>query len=256
MSKFSACIDMLFVPETDDPAARIHLARTAGMDAVEFWLWSNKDLDAIEKALNETGLKLAGIVAEPFADLTRASDHGRFLAGLEKSRDVALRLGAEVLICQSGPLLADVDRQKQHDDLRSAMLRSADVLKGSGVRLGLEPLNDRVDHPGYYLTSTIEALEIVDQVDRPEIGITFDLYHAMVMGEDPISEIEKHVHRVAHVHIADHPGRNQPGSGRLNLKPAIKWLEANGYDGFIGLEFRPTGGTMDALEMMRKSLGL
>ncbi|QQR36564.1 TIM barrel protein [Devosia oryziradicis] len=248
MTRFSACIEMLFVPETADPAQRIHLAKAAGLDAVEFWLWSNKDLDAIERALDETGVTLAGIVAEPFAELTRETDHDRFLAGLEKSRDVAMRLGAPVLICQSGPLLAGIDRSRQHDALTTAMARSAGVLAGSGVRLGLEPLNDRVDHPGYYLTSSEEAFAVVDAVNRPEIGVTYDLYHSMVMDEDPQAVAGGHLDRIVHVHIADHPGRNQPGTGRLDLKAQLDWLEQAGYDGFVGMEFRPTGSTTDALK--------
>jgi len=254
MTRFSACIEMLFVPETDDFAQRIHLAKAAGFDLVEFWMWSNKDLDAVERALQDTGVKLAGIVAEPFAELTRTGDHDRFLAGLERSRDVALRLGTKVLICQSGPLLAGVDRARQHDALTIAMARSADVLKGSGVRLALEPLNDLVDHPGYYLTSTTEGLDICDAVNRPEIGITYDMYHSMVMGEDPEQVVAGRLERVFHIHIADHPGRNEPGSGSLPLKQKLAWLEGQGYVGAAGLEFRPTGSTADALRVMRGSL--
>ena len=255
MSKFSACIEMLFVPESADPVERVRLAQAAGFEAVEFWLWSNKDLDGIERVLGETGVKLAGIVAEPFAELTREGDHDRFLAGLEKSRDVAVRLGARVLICQSGPLLDGIERARQHEGLTVAMQRSAEVLAGSGVRLGLEPLNDRVDHPGYYLTSTVEALDIMDAVDRAEIGITYDLYHSMVMGEVPEEVVGTRARHIVHVHVADHPGRNQPGSGALDLKRPLGWLAGQGYDGFVGLEFRPTAGTGEALAQMRESLG-
>ncbi|MBE0580293.1 TIM barrel protein [Devosia sp.] len=254
MTRFSACIEMLFVPESADPAERIRLAARAGLDAVEFWLWSNKDLDAIERALDETGVTLAGIVAEPFAELTRETDHERFLRGLEQSRDVARRLGAPVLICQSGPLLAGIERARQHDGLTLAMARSADILAGSGVRLGLEPLNDRVDHPGYYLTSSAEAFAIVDAVNRPEIGLTYDLYHSMVMGEDPQTVAGGHLERIFHVHLADHPGRNQPGSGALDLASQLRWLDGLGYDGFVGLEYRPTGSTADALAQTWASL--
>ncbi|MGV8832734.1 MAG: TIM barrel protein [Devosia sp.] len=255
MTKFSACIEMLFVPETDDFAQRIGLAKAEGFELVEFWLWSNKDLDAVERALGETGVKLAGIVAEPFAELTRESDYDRFLAGLERSRDVAIRLGAPILICQSGPLLAGVERARQHDALTTAMASSADVLAGSGVRLALEPLNDRVDHPGYYLTSTAEGLAIADAVNRPEIGLTYDMYHSMVMDEDPEIVLAGGLSRIFHVHLADHPGRNQPSSGRLPIKQKLAWLQGQGYAGAVGLEFRPTGSTADALKMMRGSLG-
>jgi hydroxypyruvate isomerase len=248
MTRFSACIEMLFVAESSDPAERIRLAHAAGLEAVEFWLWSNKDLDAIERALDETGVALTAIVAEPFAELTRQGDHDRFLRGLEHSRDVALRLKAPVLICQSGPLLPGIDRSRQRDDLTTAMRRAADILGGSGIRLGLEPLNDRVDHPGYFLTSSQEAFAIVDAVDRPEIGLTYDLYHSMVMDEDPQAVAGGHLARICHVHLADHPGRNQPGSGQLALADQLSWLDRSGYDGWVGLEFRPTGTTADALQ--------
>lgn len=255
MTRYSACIDMLFVPETADVAQRIHLAKAAGMDAVEFWLWSNKNLDAIEDALGETGLTLAGIVAEPFAELTRTTDHDRFLAGLEKSLAVAQRLNTKVMIAQAGPELAGVPRQQQHDALVQAMASSAEVLKGSGVQLALEPLNTLVDHKGYYLPSTSEGLDIVDAVNRPEIALLYDLYHSMVMGEDTASVLAGRVDRVAHIHIADHQGRNQPGTGHLPLKSSLDWLYANGYSGFAGLEFRPSGATADALDETRKILG-
>jgi len=255
VSRFSACIDMLFVRESADVAQRIHLAGAAGMAGVEFWRWSDKDLDAIEDALGAAGLPLLAMVAEPFAELTRETGHDRFLAGLEQSRDVAIRLGAPILICQSGPLLEGVERIRQHEALTLAMARSAAVLAGSGVRLALEPLNDRVDHPGYYLTSTSEGLDIVEAVNRPEIGLTYDMYHSMVMGEDPETVLAGRLDRVFHLHIADHPGRHQPGSGHLPIGQKLAWLQAQGYAGAVGLEFRPTGSTADALEMMRGSLG-
>jgi hydroxypyruvate isomerase len=253
--RYSACIDMLFVPESADPAERVRLAKAAGFDAVEFWLWSNKNLDAIEDALGETGLTLAGIVAEPFAELTRTTDHQRFFDGLAQSRDVALRLGAKMLIAQGGPELPGVSRASQHDALITAMAGSADVLKGSGLRLGLEPLNTRVDHKGYYLSSTAEGLDIVNAVNRPEIGLTYDLYHSMVMDEVPQEVVAGHIDRIVHLHIADHPGRNQPGTGRLDLAGAIKWLADNGYDGFAGLEYKPIGATAASFEQTKAALG-
>ena len=252
--KFSGCVDMMFVRESADVAERIGLAKAAGLDAVEFWLWSNKDLSAIESALAETGLPLAGIVAEPFAELTRTTDHDRFLDGLKRSLEVAQRLGTKVMIAQAGPLLAGIDRNRQHDALTEALARSADVLKGSDVRLALEPLNDRVDHPGYYLTSTTEGLDIIDAVGRPEIALLYDLYHSMVMGEDTATVLAGRVDRIAHIHVADHAGRNQPGTGTLPLKASLNWMIENGYAGYVGLEFKPTDSTVAALDETRAQL--
>lgn len=255
MTRYSACVDMLFTRETADIAQRIRLAQAAGMAAVEFWLWSNKDLGAIQDALGETGLPLAGIVAEPFAELTRTSDHDRFLDGLARSLEVAQRLGTKVMIAQAGPELAGVPRQAQHEALVIAMARAADVLKGSGVQLALEPLNTLVDHQGYYLSSTSEGLDIIDAVNRPEIALLFDLYHSMVMGEETATVLAGRVDRIAHIHIADHPGRHQPGTGQLPLKASLHWLMAQGYAGYAGLEFRATDETALALAETRHILG-
>lgn len=245
--RFSACLEMLFVRESADFADRIRMAHSAGFRAVEFWRWTNKDMAAIRQVLDETGIAVAGIVAEPMLPLTDRGSHTAFLDGLARSADMAATIGAPVLIAQAGDLMADPDRDRQRGNIIDCLSRGADVLRGSGVTLALEPLNITVDHPGYFLSSTAEGLDIVDAIARPEIRLLYDLYHSMVMGEVPETVLAGRVDRIAHVHIADHPGRNQPGSGHLPLRRAMDWLDANGYAGRFGLEFRPTGSTADAL---------
>ena len=213
-----------------------------------------KPIDAIRDALDETGIQLTGIVAEPMIWLTDPTNHAAFLDGLERSAECANRLGARVLITQAGDLRPGVPADQQRAALTECMARSADVLKGSGVCLALEPLNTLVDHPGYYLHSTTEALDIIDDVDRPEIRITYDIYHSMVMGEVPAEVIEGRIDRIAHVHIADHPGRNEPGSGHLPLRDAVGTLIDGGYGGWFGLEFRPTGSSLEGLAAAERAL--
>jgi hydroxypyruvate isomerase len=162
----------------------------------------------------------------------------------------------QVMIAQAGPELSGVPRESQHEALVEAMRRSALVLEGSGVRLALEPLNTLVDHQGYYLASTAEGLDVVDEVNRPEIALLYDLYHSMVMGEDTANLLAGRVDRIAHIHVADHPGRNQPGTGRLPLRQSVDWLTSQGYDGYIGLEFRPTDTSVAALDETRAALAL
>jgi hydroxypyruvate isomerase len=245
--RFSACLEMLFVKESSTFADRIRMAHAAGFDAIEFWRWTDKDMPAIREALAETGVSVAGIVAEPMIPLTDDNNHIAFLDGLAKTLDTARSLGAPILIAQAGDLLADVERARQRDNIIDCLVRSAGILRGSGVALALEPLNTLVDHPGYFLSSTEEGLDIVDAVARPEIGLLYDLYHSMVMGEVPETVLAGRVDRIVHAHIADHPGRNEPGSGQLPLRQAMDWLDANGFRGRFGLEFRPTRSTSDAL---------
>ncbi|HTM76647.1 MAG TPA: TIM barrel protein, partial [Devosia sp.] len=230
-------------------------AKAAGFDAVEFWAWSNKNLDAIEDALGQTGLALAGILAEPLAALTDPADHNRFLDGLVQSLAAAQRLGTKVLIAQAGPELPGLPRNRQRAALIDALGKSAQVLAGSGVRLALEPLNILVDHPGYFLPSTVEGLDIVDAVNRPEIALLYDVYHSMVMGEVPATVLAGRVNRLAHIHLADHPGRHQPGSAGLDLASALRWLQANGYTRYAGLEYRPIGDTAASFEQAKVALG-
>lgn len=244
--QFSACIEMLFAEEPDF-ARRIDLAAAAGLPAVEFWRWTNKDLDAVEAALKRTGLALGGIVAEPMIGLNDPVNHEAFLAGLAQSRDTALRLGTGVLITQAGNERPGVSRQAQREAIVAVLKRAADVLAGSGVAIALEPLNILVDHPGYFLASTAEGLDIVDAVGRPEIGLTYDLYHSAVMGEETEAVLAGRVDRVLHVHVADHPGRNDPGSGEIDLAKRLAWLFAQGYAGWVGLEYQPLGETAPGL---------
>src|SRR5690606_1942789 len=253
--KLSACIEWLFADASDDFADRIRLAHDAGLDAVEFWLWSNKDIDAIAAALRETGMRLSGFVAEPMIALTDPANRSAFLEGLARSVDVARRLGAGVLIAQAGNELPGRTRADQRLALVDCLGAAADVLEGSGVRLGVEPLNTLIDHQGYFLASTREGLDIVEEVGRPEIGIVYDLYHSYVMGEKIEEVLAGRVGHVVHAHVADHPGRNDPGSGEIDLGRRLAWLFANGYAGAVGLEYRPLGSTAANLPKVRASLG-
>ena len=237
--RYSACIEMLFTEEPNF-ARRIALARAAGFDAAEFWRWRGKDLDAIEAALAAEGMALAAILAEPVLNLTDPATHADWREGLAMSRDVALRIGAPVLIAQAGAERPGVPRADQTDAVVAALEIAAEVLAGSGVRLGLEPLNTLVDHKGYYLPPTREAIAILDRVARPEIGMVYDIYHSAVMGEPP-EVIVGGIAHVLHVHVADHPGRNEPGHGEIDMAGRLAVLKDGGYDGCVGGEFRPSG---------------
>lgn len=247
MTRYSACIEWLFAKEAPAVPDRIRAAKTAGLDAIEFWHWSNKDIGAVKAALDETGLPIAGILCEPIAKITDPDAHPLFLDGVRTSLDAALKLGAPLLIAQAGDDRPGIPRETQHAAVVKVLKDAADILKGSGVVIALEPLNDRVDHPGYYLTSTIEGLDIVDEVDRPEIRLLYDLYHSAMMGEEIEDVLEGRLDRVVHVHLADTQGRGEPGSGRMDWPARLEWLTDHGYAGFVGLEYRPTGSTEESL---------
>jgi hydroxypyruvate isomerase len=243
MRKFSACVEWLFADEAADFSDRIGLAHKAGFDAFEFWHWTNKDMGRVEAAMRETGIRPASFVAEPMISLTDPANHAAFLEGLRRSAEIAQRLGAKTLIAQAGDDLAGVSRAEQRAALTDCLVKASEILRGSGVTLGLEPLNTRIDHIGYFLGSTVEGLDIVDDVASPNMKIVYDIYHSAVMDERTEVVLAGRVDRVAHVHVADHPGRSQPGTGAIDLRKRLNWIFASGYDGYVGLEYRPVGGT-------------
>ena len=234
-SDCSACIEMLFTDAGDYPQ-RIHAAHRAGFAAVEFWLWTTKDLPAIKVALHDTGLRVAGFVAEPTQPLNDPAHHAAFLAALPASIAAAQSLGAPFLYTQGGSQRPGVSKAEQTADLTLALAQAADVLQGSGVTLLLEPVSDARNG---FLTRAAEGLPIVAAVNRPEIRLLYDLYHAAVAGEELRTTAKGATALIGHVHVADHPGRGAPGTGTLALDADLNWLRAQGYKGLFGLEYRP-----------------
>lgn len=247
----SACIEVLFGEAGADAAARVRAAAAAGFDRVEMWRWSDKDLEALEAALQETGVALCGMVCEPLDALVDPASHERWLDGVSRSLEVAQRLAVPALFVQSGDIRIGVPREEQSEALTQALVAGAARVAGSGVRLLLEPLNTRIDHPGTYLDHTAEALAVLRVVARPEVALLYDIYHSVTMGETPQRVLAGEVARVGHVHLADVPGRHQPGSGGLPWRSVVDWLEAEGYRGAIGLEYWPTDGTEASLRDLR-----
>lgn len=247
MMRYSACIEMLFAAEAPDFADRIRAAKAAGLEAVEFWRHSSKDLDAVQAALDETGLPLAGILLESGGSPANGQTHEAYLEGVASSLAVAQRLGTGMLISQAGDEIPGVSRREQHASIVKALAAAARLLEGSGVVLALEPLNDRVDHPGYFLTSTEEGLDIIDEVGRPEVRLLYDVYHSAVMGEVTERVLAGRVDRIAHVHLADAPGRAEPGTGSMDWADRLDWLASQGYAGLVGLEYRPSTNTLESL---------
>ena len=251
----AACIEWLFAAEHPDFPDRIRAARDAGLRAVEFHLWRDKPLEAIKVALDETGVELVSFVVEPRRSLVDPAQHGEFLQAVKDSLATAKLLGVRSLICASGFTRENVPRQEQHD-AAVYILRQAAALAGeAGIQLLLEPLNTRVEHPGMFLDSTVEGLDIIEEVGSPYLRLLYDVYHSAVMDERPEVVLKDRIGLVGHVQVADAPGRHQPGSGDIVWAERIGALRTLGYDGAVGLEYKPVGQTGETLAQAGAVLG-
>jgi len=252
--RLSACIEWLFANEVPDFADRIRACARAGIQAIEFHLWRDKQLDAIAAALDETGIELVALINDPRRHLTKRETHVDFFADFAEALQVAQHLNAAAVLATIGPAPNDRPRSEQRAAVVEAFSQAARMAHAAGKVVFIEALNSVVDHPGFFLTSTAEALDIADEVNHPGLKVLYDFYHSIMMGEDPRSVLTGRMHRVGHVQVADAPGRHEPGSGKIDWPAQMRLLAELGYTGAIGLEYKPRSSTKESLEMTRSVL--
>jgi len=252
MFEFAANLEWLFAEEAGgdeaETADRVRAAAALGLPAVEIWGWRAKNLDRLAGALTETGLVLQTMCVEPMGRLTDPATHPAFLTGVAESAAVADRLSCPYLVVTAGDRRPGVAPDEQRAAVVAALRQAATLLEGRCATLLVENLNSRVDHVATFLDSTTACLDILDEVGSAKVRLLYDLYHSLVMGERPEKALAGRVGVVAHVQIADVPGRHEPGTGRVDWDRELSVLAALGYRGRIGLEYRPAARTARSLE--------
>ena len=246
--EYSVCVSAVYagvpVPEA------IHRVKAAGYGAFEFWSWWDQDIDAVDEARRRAGLRTAAFCTR-FSALNDPSRRGEYLEGLRASIEVAKRLECPVLISQVGGEIKDVPRQKQHESIVEGLRACAPMLEDAGVTLAVEPLNTLVNHKGYYLYSSSEGFEIVNEAGSPNVKLLFDVYHQQVTEGNIISNLTGNISSVAHVHIAGNPGRHEPyENSELSYPTVLKALRGAGYEGHVGLEYLPLRDPDESLKTL------
>ena len=170
--------------------------------------------------------------------LTDPARRGLWLDGIAESCEAARALGVKRLISQVGPDTG-AGREAQHRSIVDGLRAGAGVLESAGVTVMIEPLNTKVDHPGYYLTSSSEAFDIVREVGSPNVKIVFDIYHQQVSEGNIIPNVTENLDCIAHLHAAGHPGRHELQFGENDYRNIFAAIDRAGYDGACGLEYRP-----------------
>ncbi|CAM3365656.1 hydroxypyruvate isomerase family protein [Marinicrinis lubricantis] len=252
--KFSVCIDALFRHENLSLEEQLKRVKESGYEAFEFWSWWDKDLHQIKELKQQLGLHIACFCTK-FESLTDALRRPSYLQGLKDSIEAAQALGCSMLITQAGSLLPGVPRHELLESLVTGLKEADRLLEHSGITLVLEPLNTRVDHPGYALDSSLEALQVLDEVGSSRIKVLFDAYHQQVMGEDIISIIRTHHDRIGAYHIADAPGRHEIGSGEMDIYKLLEAIQKTGYDRYVGLEYFPLHDAAEGLSRFYRTFG-
>jgi len=251
MPKLAANLTMLFGEV--DFLDRFKAAADAGFRGVEFLFPYAYDAQALKQRLRDHKLVqvLHNLPAGNWAGGERgiACLPGReeeFKAGVAQAIAYANALECDRVNCLAGILPQTVQPSAARATLVANLQYAAPLLKAAGIKLLIEPINTR-DVPGFFLSGTGQAIEIIEAVGSDNLWLQYDIYHMQIMEPPVAATIERELPRIAHLQLADVPGRHEPGTGEMDYPSLLSLIDRLGYTGWIGCEYVPTAKTADGL---------
>lgn len=251
MPRFSANLSMLYpeLPFLD----RFGAAAADGFTAVEYVGAYDEEPTTLKRLLQRHGLAQAlfnlpaGNWAAGERGIACHPDRGEeFRQSVEKAIGYASATGCTQVNCLAGIAPEGIDRTELESVLIDNLRYAAPLFAASGIKLLLEPINRR-DIPGFLINSTDDYERIAAAVGHQNLYLQYDIYHMQIVQGDLLPTFLRLQSRIAHVQIADHPGRHEPGSGEINYPNIFRALDEAGYSGWVGAEYRPKAGTREGL---------
>ena len=257
--QMSACIETMYreLPFME----RFQAAGRDGFEFVEFWSWTDKDLDAVKAAAESAGIGVAGFNGDAELSLIDPEQKETYLAFLCRSVEAAKAVGARsvtihsnglgeggVVINHYGGLSDTVKLCAMFDTLKEC----AKIAEESGISMNLEPLNVTTDHVGNFLRTTRMAAEMTRLIGSPKLKVLYDVYHMQLNEGSICDNIRAYGDQFGHIHVADAPGRHEPGTGEINYAHVLTCLEETGYTGLVGFELIPKTTTAEAVKAIMK----
>jgi hydroxypyruvate isomerase len=219
---------------------RLRAAAELGFPAVEFWPHQGKDIDAIKKLKDELKIEIAQFTAWGFRPgMNDPKQEDAFVKAIEEGCQVAHRLDCTKMCVVAGDNQPGMTKEQMHAQCIKALRRAAPIAEREKVMLILEPMNGRVDHPGHCLYGSEDAVKICKAVGSEFVKINWDLYHMQIAEGDLCGRLKEGFAWCGYLQLADHPGRNEPGTGEINYSRVLREAYDLGYRDFVGLELRP-----------------
>ena len=265
MLHFSANIEMLGTHV--DFYDRFALAKQSGFDAVEFWSFEGKDVRRIASLSKEFSLPISSLSGDG-ASFSLCDDSHRkgYIEYARSAIEAATLVGSPLIVLHSNALgeggivvdsYADVPLQRLYMNMAQTLSLLAPYAQKAGITCVLEPLNIQVDHKGNLLRTIADAVEVVQAVGSPAVKVLYDLYHMQIESGNLLSVFARNREYIGHIHIADNPGRHEPGTGEINFKNILAGMDELGYGGMIAFELSPLSTYERAVEaiMALKTFG-
>lgn len=246
---------------------RLEAAAKAGLQSVEFVgehvKWSDADIARIKKTARSFGLGIDTISAvpnwsrEPVSMLDPAQ-RPALLRQVSEALVFAEKLEIPYLLLMSGNTIPGKSYAEQWASLAEGAKRAGELAAKAGKTLIAEPLNNKVDHKGFFLATCVDGLKLVKEVDNPHVRLLFDVYHEQVQVGNVIRTIQEAAPYTCVFHVADNPGRHEPGTGEMHWPNIYKAIAKTGYDKYITMEYvplsEPVASLKKAVDEMRHAL--
>ena len=251
----SACIEPMYseIPFLD----RFQAAKDDGFEYVEFWGWTDKNLDAVKAAAEKAGVGISGFNGDADYSLIDPTHKEKYLDFLRQSVNAARKIGAKSVTIHSNALgdggivvnhYTELSDTVKICSMYDTLLDCAKIAEESGVDMNLEPLNITTDHVGNFLATTRMAAEMTRLIGCPRLKVLYDVYHMQLNEGSLCDNIKAYCDQFGHIHVADAPGRHEPGTGEINYHNVFACLEKCGYAGRIGFELFPAATTAEAVK--------
>ena len=242
---------------------KLEVAAASGLKSVELVgehvKWSDADAVRMKKLARSLHLGMDTIIAQPDwgkrpVSMVRPDQRDNFLEDVKQAIVWSHKLEVPQIILMGGNAVPDQSYAAQYASLLEGAKRAADLAAKAQVKLIFEPLNNKVDHKGYFLASCVEGLKLTREVDNPHFRLLFDIYHEQVQTGNVIRTLTEAAPYVAVYHIADNPGRNDPGTGEMNYANIYKAIRKTGYSGYVCMEYLPASEQVTSLTVAAKDM--
>jgi hydroxypyruvate isomerase len=193
-------------------------------------------------------------VTAPGCGLVNPREREGFMEQMRLAVEAARKVDSKRLVVLTGNELGGLTRTEQMSNAVAALREVAPLLEKNGITAIVEVLNTYIDHAGYFLYYVRDGANLVDRVGSPNVKLLFDLYHTQIMEGNLIDNLRTFIGHTGHFHVADVPGRNEPGTGEINYRNVFRAIYELGekYKGFVSLEYRPKATLEENLPMVRK----
>lgn len=247
---------------------RMEAAAKAGLQSVEFvgehYDWTDADIERVKKLARSLRLGIDTLSSVPKwgpqkLNMLEASSRAAYLAEVERNLAYARKLEIPMALLMSGNTLPGLSFEQQFAAMVECAKRCGDLAERYGVTLIVEPLNAKVTHKGYFLTNCVDGLRLMKEADHPRVRLLFDLFHEQVERGNVIQTALEAMPYVRVFHVADNPGRHEPGTGEMNYANIYKAIAKAGYEGYITMEYVPLREQVKSLQQavteMRAGVG-